>query len=110
MNQIQLKISLVRDIHAQFFLPLQKVASWRPEEELTLREQPPVAAVGKAGSRIGGWAETGRRPEDGKLINSLNGTLGSGLLMEDASSQIISPFSLFNLVQFPNTECTTDTG
>ena len=29
---------------------------------------------------------------------------------EAASERLLNPFSLFNLVRFPNTECTTDRG
>jgi hypothetical protein len=53
-----------------------------------------------------GWVEAVRRPEDGKLVESLNGSL----LVEDTSTSLISPFSLFSLVQFPNLECPTETG
>ena len=32
------------------------------------------------------------------------------LKSEAASERLLNPFSLFNLVRFPNTECTTDRG
>jgi hypothetical protein len=84
----------------------QKTALGISEEKPTIRETSQLPAeAGSGSSRTGGWPEAVRRPEDGKLINSTN-----GLLLEDAGNQIGNPFSLFNLVRFPNTECTTDTG
>ena len=29
---------------------------------------------------------------------------------EEATSRFINPFNIFNVVQFPNSECTSDTG
>jgi hypothetical protein len=70
-----------------------------------MSESAPLAESSRLGS--GSWPI--RRPEDGKLING-TAVGGGGLLLEDAGSRIGNPFSLFNLVRFPNTECITDTG
>ena len=61
---------------------------------------------GGGGENIRGWDEAVRRPEDGKLVEGFN----SSLLLENSGNNLISPFSLFNMVQFPNLECPTDTG
>jgi hypothetical protein len=37
-------------------------------------------------------------------------TARSGQAMRPVSPRLLTPFSLFNLVQFPNLECATDTG
>ena len=68
----------------------------------------PVLSTQQSGSGpIRGWDESVRRPEDGKLVVE---NLNSSLLVETAGNSLVSPFSLFNLVQFPNLECPADTG
>ena len=44
------------------------------------------------------------------LPNQKNGAGNEDLENEAASERLLNPFSLFNLVRFPNTECTTDRG
>jgi hypothetical protein len=70
---------------------------------MSLPEVPDLSTLQPGSGPIRGWDESVRRPEDGKLVaENLNSSL--------PGNSLISPFSLFNLVQFPNLECPADTG